>query len=163
MNNFHIVFLLVVTCSLFGQQEQQKTPPAQQKADTTIHMDPVIVTADSRLSFGFSLRLVREETGNRILAMYIDRVQEESDAQRKGLEAGSQVLSIDGRAVSEYEGTFRIGSELHRILIGRPEGARVTLEVRPLGANTKPNKITIERKTIFFGRQQFMIDWIPMN
>jgi len=71
-----------------------------------------------------------------------------------------QVLRIDGRPVSDYEGTFRSGSELNRIFIGRSSGDRISLEVM-LPGKKKPKKLTITRRVV--NREYPKIGGMPLD
>jgi len=146
--------LFGLACNASANDKKPAEPP--------ITLEPMVISADSLLSFGFSLRVVRQEPGDRLLTLSIERILEKSDADRKGLKSGYEIISINGREIQSYEATFRAGSELHQIFIGRPEGARVTLEVRPPG-KTKTKKLTIVRKTIVIEHSTVKIGGLPSN
>ena len=112
-------------------------------------LEPMMVYGDTRLAFGFGLRITRIENPRVVLDLVVDRVQVGSDAERKGLRPGSKIVSINGRDVSQYEATFEHGSELNRILVDRPEGARVTMQVLVPGKK-KPQTLTIVRRTLLY-------------
>jgi len=147
-----IMKLLLLFFPLFAVAAWATPPSADHGAnqDAPVQLAPFIVTAisDSQLSFGFSLRIVRLMPADRVMAMFVERVKEGTDADRKGLKAGSRVLTIDGRPVDEFDATFASGSDLCRIFIGRPELAHVTIEVLPPGTN-KTKKFKIVRRTLF--------------
>ena len=130
------------------------------KDEPAVLLDPMVVSTESLLSFGFGLRVVRSHPDNRVLGMYVERVGEGTDAFRKGLITGAQVLRIDGRPVSDYEGTFRSGSELNRIFIGRSSGDRISLEVM-LPGKKKPKKLTITRRVV--NREYPKIGGMPLD
>ena len=123
-------------------------PPVAAGAETIV-LEPMEVPGDTRLSFGFAIKVTRIENTHLALEMQVDRVQAGSDAERKGLKAGSRIVTIDGRKVSSYEATFAYGSELNRIFIDRAEGAHVTLEVLP-PKKKKLEKFTIVRRRLTY-------------
>jgi C-terminal processing protease CtpA/Prc len=107
------------------------------------------VSGDTRLSFGFAIKVTRIEGTNALMEMQVARVQAGSDAERKGLKAGARIFAIDGKKASTYQATFAYGSELNRIFIDRPEGAKVTLEVL-LPKKKKLEKLTIVRQRLTY-------------
>ena len=121
--------------------------PATTTDEPTVVLEPMKVNGDTRLSFGFGLKVMRIEQTRLILAMEVDRVQAGSEAERKGLKPGSKIVSINGRDVSSYEATFVYGSELNRIFVDRPQGASVTLQVLIPGMK-KVQKMTIVRRSL---------------
>jgi len=146
VKTFFFVLALVLTSARAETAAAATTPPAEKKPPTVI-LPPFEVNDVPQLSFGFSIRVMRNQATMHALGMYVERVGTGTDAERKGLKASSEILSINGKLVSEYEATFNPGSELARIFIGRKEGASVTLQVMPL-TKRKPQTLTIVRRTI---------------
>ena len=120
--------------------------PAAPTDEPTVVLEPMKVNGDTRLSFGFGLKVMRIEPTHLVLEMLVDRVQEGSEAESKGLKPGSKIVSIEGKDVSAYEATFVYGSELNRIFVDRPQGASVTLQVLIPGKK-KVQKVTIVRRS----------------
>lgn len=133
-------------------------PPQTMPLEPALKMDRFVVDSDSTMSFGISLKIQRYTLTNKIVAMYIDEVEKESDAEAKGLEAGMGIVAIDGRPVTDIDGTFRPGSDLRRIFIGRKYGDKVVLDVASIGA-AKPKRVTIVQRSVRFDVQaQFPTD-----
>jgi C-terminal processing protease CtpA/Prc len=78
--------------------------------------------------------------------MYVDRVLPGSNAEEVRLMPGAMIVSIDGKPVTEYEATFRSGSDLSNILVGRREGDEVTLVVVDPDEK-RQKKIVVTRRT----------------
>jgi membrane-associated protease RseP (regulator of RpoE activity) len=121
--------------------------PAAATGDPTVVLEPMMVYGDTRLSFGFGIKVMRIEKTHLVLEMLVDRVQVGSEAERKGLKMGSKIVSIEGKDVAFYEATFVQGSELNRIFVDRPQGSSVTLQVLIPGKN-KVQKVTIVRRSL---------------
>ena len=134
-------------------------PSADKDKPATI-LEPYVVTGEPlKLSFGFSITMVRNQSSMRAFSMTVERVAPGTDAERKGLKSQAQIIAIDGKPLSEYEATFNPGSELARIFIGRAERASVTLQIIPFGKQ-KPQTLRIVRKTIL---NEFKIGGVPLD
>ncbi len=83
------------------------------------------------------------------MMMYVDTVDPDSDAWKKGLEPDARIVAIEGKPVTEFDATFSSGSELNGIFSARNRGAKVTLEVIPLGSQTAKTITIVERPANF--------------
>ncbi len=158
----HIVCASLVLGTCVGMVARADGPGGTEPAagSAVVKMEPVTVTADSLLSFGFSVRVIRTESPRQLVAMFVERVQRDSDADRKGLEAGMQIVAIDSRAASSFDPTFASGSDLARIFVGRRDGDSVVLDVIPPGKLT-PKRLTIVRRSTVTGLPK--IGGLPSN
>ena len=120
--------------------------PATSPSDQPIKLDPFVITESTQLSFQFSIRITRSQPMNQLVAMYVDRVLPGSNAEEVRLMPGAMIISIDGKPVTQFEATFRSGSELSKILVGRREGDEVTLVVVDPD-ETRQKKIVVTRRT----------------
>ena len=111
-----------------------------------IKLEALVITESTQLSFQFSIRVTRSQPENQLIAMYVDRVLAGSNAEEVGLHPGAMIVSIEGKPVAQYEASFRSGSELSRILVGRREGDEVTLVVVDPD-ETRQKKIVVTRHT----------------
>jgi hypothetical protein len=114
--------------------------------DKPIRLSPLVITESTQLSFQFSVRITRSQPENQLLAMYVEQVLPGSNAEAVQLMPGAMIVSIDGKPIGQYEATFRSGSELCKILVGRREGDEVTLVVIDPG-ETRQKKIVVTRRT----------------
>lgn len=98
-----------------------------------------------KLSFGVSLKMLRNDETRRVYALEISRVRSGSDAEAKGVKAGMRILRIDGKPVQYIAATFLPGSELGRVFVNRRNGDQVELQV--IEPNSKePKTITLVEK-----------------
>jgi C-terminal processing protease CtpA/Prc len=117
--------------------------------DQPIHMDPFSIFENSHLAFHFSIRVVRDQSTNHPVEMYVARVLEGSNAQEVGLVPETKILAIDGKPIEQYEASFRGGSELRAIFINRFEGDKVALIVVYPG-ETQPRKVVVTRRRVIW-------------
>ncbi len=78
----------------------------------------------------------------RVAEMTVLAVIPNSDADKQGLGPLTQILSIDGKDVSDFTASFDKGSDLNAKLIDRKKGDKITLEVLILGAK-RPKRVTL--------------------
>jgi len=129
-----------------GQALADAALTTSDSAPKPIKLEPLAINEHPQLSFQFSVRIIRFQPNNQLVAMYVDRVLEGGNADEVGLHPGAMIVSIDGKPVAQYEATFRSGSELSKILIGRREGDEVTLVVVDPGEMGQ-KKIVVRRHT----------------
>lgn len=120
-----------------GESERQ-TPPQK--------MDRFVVAEESTMSFGLSVKVLKFTLTNKVMTFRIEDVEDGSDAAANGLTAGMAVVAIDGRPVTDFDATFKAGSDLRRVFIGRHEGDKVVLDIVSLGS-TKPTRVTLIHHT----------------
>lgn len=159
------LLILALILPAAGQAEDKpsanaSTPTSEASSAQPIVLEPMVVYGETKLAFGFGIKVTRIENPRIVLEMLVDRVLAGSDAERKGLKPGSRIVSIDGKEVSNYEATFVYGSELNRIFVDRREGARVTLQVLVPGKK-KLQKLTIVRRTVLYDPP--IIGGLPSN
>jgi membrane-associated protease RseP (regulator of RpoE activity) len=125
---------------------EAKVPGTSSSDTDPIKLEPLVTTERTQLSFQFSIRVTRSQPTNQLIAMYVDQVLPGSNAEEVRLVPGAMIVSINGKPVAQYEASFRSGSELSKILVGRREGDEVTLVVIDPD-ETKPKKIVVTRRT----------------
>lgn len=105
----------------------------------------LVVHEDFPMSFGFAVKVLRDERSGKVLMMFVDSVDPDSDARRQGLEVGMRIMVIEGRPVTDYDASFLRGSELNRIFSARSRGAVLLLQAIPPGSQTIKSLRIVER------------------
>jgi len=90
---------------------------------------PFKVKEDPLTSFPISLHVRRDPANERLSHIYVTDVPSDSSTERVGVKVGDEILRIDGRAVTDFRTGVDRGSELGRILVNRPPGSVVDLEI----------------------------------
>ena len=80
-------------------------------------------------SFGIGVTVALNRTTLAITHVYVDHVAAGSDAESLGLVRGDEILVIDGRKVTNLKGGAKAGSDLFALLVNRPPGTKINLEV----------------------------------
>ncbi len=125
----------------------------------SVALRPVRIRGNPLTNFPFSLQIRWSETSDRITAITVTSVPENSESARAGIRAGDTIVAIDGRKVEDFPAGVGQHDELGRIFVNRHPGDAVSLEIRTPGA-TKTFQVTLhagayERSDFlsgFFGR-----------
>lgn len=92
-------------------------------------LPPLEVKDNALCSFGISVQAVGNPKTKSITRLFITDVWEKSEAEKLGLKAGDEILTINGVKVSEMKGGMQRGSDLFELLVNRGHGSRIKLEV----------------------------------
>ncbi len=99
-----------------------------------------------QLSFGISLKMLRNDATRRIYALEISRVRAGSYAEGQGVKPGMRILRIDGKPVQYIAATFMPGSELGRVFVSRKPGDQVELQVVSPNSTEPKTIVLIEQR-----------------
>jgi hypothetical protein len=105
-------------------------------------LEPFVVNDLPVQSFGFSVKIARNNSTQKVDYIIVDTVVKGSPADRAGLSPLTSIRKINGRPVQEFTASLEGGSDMNRILMNRKWGAKVTLEVLDLGS-TVPRTVTL--------------------
>lgn len=103
--------------------------PAATKPDETIALPKYQVKGETVCPFGIGIAGTREAGTHKMKRLFITDVTSGSEAERLGLEAGDEILSINGKKVAGMDGTKQAGAELFEQLVNQAPGQTVALEV----------------------------------
>ena len=90
---------------------------------------PFQLNQKRKLAFGLGLNFWTKGSTRKVAAIYVSEVWPQSGAASQGLQEGTRIYSINGKAVDEFSGDFEAGTDLNRIFLHRRSGDRVTLEI----------------------------------
>jgi hypothetical protein len=90
---------------------------------------PFRVQDNPLTSYPVSLRVQRNHTTDRVEKIIVTEVPPDSNTERAGVKVGDEILRINGRPVVEFGGGVGRRSELGRILVDRPPGSTVELDL----------------------------------
>jgi S1-C subfamily serine protease len=125
-----------------AQNSAISAPQSDPELGQTIVLSPVNVSTRPIGCFGLSVRARQDGLLARVAEMTVLAVIPHSDADKQGLGPLTQILSIDGKDVSNFTASFDKGSDLNAKLIDRKKGDKITLEVLVLGAK-RPKRVTL--------------------
>jgi S1-C subfamily serine protease len=116
---------------------------AKPVAAGAVAVAPFRVRADPITSFPISLKVIADSNNDRIASILVTEIPADSLTERAGVKAGDEILSLDDRAVRTFAQGVGRRSELGSVLIDRPPGTRLTLEILSPG-DSAPRRVTIE-------------------
>lgn len=121
-----VAALVLFTC--FGTVARPAEPAVPANEDV-VHLPDFEVTTRAYCNFGFGIVVVANSETGEISRIIIDGVLPDSGAERIGLRKGDEILSVNGMNVANMKGGMKGGSDLFGMLINRPYGERIDVEV----------------------------------
>ena len=133
-----VLLLSWATAGAFGAAPTSLDIPS----DRVVQMLPFNVKERPATSFGLSLRIFGDPQTRLVKKILILTVAEDSEAEYKGLERGTEILSVDGKSVNSFPFGLNQGTELNRLFVNRKYGETITLVVFSK-ADPKPRTLTL--------------------
>jgi membrane-associated protease RseP (regulator of RpoE activity) len=119
---------LLLSVGLAPAKEKKPSPPAA-TGDKIYVLDPIKVKGSPIISFAIDITVYAEPGSRKIDRIFIKRVLPDTDAEKAGLQAGDEIVKLDGIAVKELDAIVSIESPLGKILLNRTPGEPLKLEV----------------------------------
>jgi C-terminal processing protease CtpA/Prc len=144
-----VAALIAITCftpAACGEESSSPDPKADYNSPIMLEPMKVDGTYAPKLSFGVSLEVWK--SNDVTSSIKIRAVKAGSEAEEKGLVAGTRILCIDGQPVAQLAPSFRPGTDLNRIFVHRSNGAKVVLEVATPGESGSHTVILTERRSL---------------
>lgn len=109
---------------------KDKAKPAPEKIDDKlVVLEPFQVKARPISSFAFDIRIYSDPETKQVDRMFITRVLEDTDAEKAGLQAGDEIIKIDGMAVKDMSARVAPDSQLGALFLNRQPGEPMNLEI----------------------------------
>jgi len=128
-------------------------------AGAPVPLPAIVVQAKPVTSFGLSLELIAVRETKQILRVFVREVVPNSEADYNGLHPGTEILSIDGRAVDTFIVRFDAESDLGRLFVNRHRGDRVRLFIRSPGDAAGHNVELVVGRTRAWSPSDLTDDW----
>ncbi|WP_438481880.1 PDZ domain-containing protein [Oleiharenicola lentus] len=118
-----VLTVVLIACAALGVK---KAPDLKEEV---VQLEPLKISAPPVNSFPIELDVrVMKET-RQVVSIVIASVQAESDAAAEGLQPGDEIIKINGQPVAGMDGRVNLEAQLGKLLINRPLGERIQLEV----------------------------------
>lgn len=132
------------TAESAGSKEQ-----AVAAAGPVVKLEPYVINElPPKLCFGVSLSVWENANTGKVMAIYINKVKAQSDAEAAGFGPRTRIYRINGNPVEEMSASFNGDSELNRIFINRKIGEKITVEAVPEGGTTSKTVTLMERSNV---------------
>ncbi len=109
-------------------KEKEASPPVANEGKVLV-LDPFHIQGKPISSFAFDMRIFGNPDTKKVERIFITRVLPNTDAEKLGLQAGDEIVKIDGVAVKDMDGAVAADSQLGRIFLNRDPGTPLNLEV----------------------------------
>ncbi len=129
------LLLLVLPCGPFAAATETAKPDA-----ATEVLPAINVKGEAKCSFGLALTVIREPVKRTVVRLIIAEVFPGSSAANFGLKPGDEILAINGEKVLGMAGEFQRGSKLFKLLIDRPPGEAIDVDIK----GEKPRRLTLK-------------------
>jgi membrane-associated protease RseP (regulator of RpoE activity) len=126
----HHSLLAILWLATFTPLLPAADPAPEPKPDDETYVLPKLEVGTKLVcSFGFGLMASWDPKTQRVGRIFITEVNANSTAERLGLKRGDEILAINGKKVADLKGGNKPGSDLFALLVNRPAGELIDLEV----------------------------------
>lgn len=130
--------LLALAC-LTPAPGKEKNPPAPANEKILV-LDPIKIQGSPIISYAIDISVYADPKTKKVNRIFITRVIPGTDAERAGLQAGDEIVRLDGVAVKELDSEVSVRSPLGRIFLNRRPGEPLNLVV----LTRRPEKVTLQ-------------------
>jgi predicted metalloprotease with PDZ domain len=118
--------LLTLVC-VAAAPAKDKNPPAPPN-DKVLVLEPVKIQGSPIISFAIDITVYADPKTKKVNRIFVSHVHPNSDAEKAGLQAGDEIVKLDGVAVKELDSKVSRDSALGRIFLNRTPGEPLRLE-----------------------------------
>jgi S1-C subfamily serine protease len=119
--------ILVLICVVVASaKDKNPSPPPD---DKVLVLEPIKIQGSPILSFAIDITVYADPKTKKVNRIFISRVHPDTDAEKAGLQAGDEIVKLDGVAVKEFDAVVSVETPLGQILLNRHPGEPLKLEV----------------------------------
>jgi C-terminal processing protease CtpA/Prc len=120
-----LLFLLALLSSVFAGQK-----PAPLEEDPLV-LDPYKVSGTALSNFPIDIKVVVNPETKKVAKIVISRVKDKSEAADLGMQAGDEIVSVDGVVVAGMDPKIDRASQIGLLFLNRKPGEALKLEILP--------------------------------
>lgn len=115
-----LLLALLLPAAVHGKDGPPPVPSGDK--DKVIELEPLKIHEKPIISFAVDIVIHSDPATGGVKRIFITRVLPRTDAERAGLQAGDEIVRLDGTPVSGLDSTVAAGTPLGRLLLGRDPG-----------------------------------------
>ena len=104
-------------------------PEAPVTGDHVVDLPEYKVTPTFHCNFGIGIAVYGDSKKGTLKHVFIEDVIEGTAAEKYGLKRGDEILSVNGKKVTDMKGGIKVDGDLFNLLIDRPPGEKIKVEV----------------------------------
>jgi C-terminal processing protease CtpA/Prc len=139
------VFALLALACVITLPGKDKAPP--DTPGEKLVLETFRINTDPISSFAFDLGIYVDPQTKKVGRMFITKVQTNTDAEDLGLQAGDEIIKLDGMPVKGMDPRVAQDSQLGAIFLNRQPGEPLNLEVLV----QRTQKLTVRAQRILPG------------
>lgn len=123
-----LLAVLLLAPATAKEKPAKETPPDQRKEEVYT-LDPLKVHEKPILSFAVDLAVYADPKTKQVTRVFITGVRPDTDAEHLGLQAGDEIVKIDGQPVAGMDSVVAAETQLGKLLLNRRPGEPLKIEV----------------------------------